>query len=211
MNKKIIVVLLAVFLVAVIVGAVLIYDELYEDYTDSNGGIKLVENEKDDVAERDSQADKASEQGEDGDESSEADNENLAPDVEFSDYAGNSVKLSDFFDKPVVLNFWASWCGPCKSEMPGFDRLYSEYKDKVHFIMLNVSDDRETVSDFLDENGYGFPIYFDDTQMCSYVYGASSIPLTFVISPGGHIYGYQIGVLPEEALRQAIMTVLEEE
>ncbi len=213
MNKKVIFVVLAVFLVVLIGGAVLVYDELYEDYTDSNGKIKIVDAVENSVTEKDNtKADTAEVQSSgDGKEPEENKSENAAPDVEFFDYDGNSVNLSDFFDKPVVLNFWASWCGPCKSEMPGFDRLYNEYKDRVHFIMLNVSDDRKTVSEFLDENGYGFPVYYDDTQVCSYVYGASSIPLTFVICAGGDVYGYQRGILPEEALGNAIKTVLGEE
>lgn len=136
---------------------------------------------------------------------------NAAPDVEFYNSNGNSVMLSSFYNKPVVLNFWATWCGPCKSEMPGFNRLYEKYKDKVNFVMLNVSDSEKTVADFLDENGYNFPVYFDKTQIASYTYGASSIPLTFVLHKGGEVYGYQIGVLREEALEGVIKTVLGEE
>lgn len=197
MNKKVLFTVLCIVFVFFLVGAVFIYNELYEDYTDSNFEMQTVEkdNNNDDESKN--------EEPEQNDES--------VPDVEFFDADGNSLMLSDFFDKPLVLNFWATWCGPCKSEMTGFNRLYDKYKDKVNFVMLNMSDSEETAADFLEENGYRFPVYFDKTQIASYTYGASSIPLTFVMYKGGEIYGYQMGVLPEEALEEAIKTVLAEE
>lgn len=204
MNKKVLFVVLCIVLVFLLVGAVFIYNELYEDYTDSNFEIQTVEKDNNVNENKNGESENNKEQN-------TQQNDNSAPDVEFFDADGNSYMLSHFFDKPLVLNFWATWCGPCKSEMPGFDKLYKKYGDRVNFIMLNVSDDNKTVSDFIDENGYSFPIYFDKTQIASYTYGASSIPLTFVIYPGGEVYGYQIGVLPEEALEKAIKTVLWEE
>jgi len=204
MNKKILFVVLCVVLILLLVGAVYIYDELYEDYTDSNFEMQTVEKDgSDDVGK--------SEETDNSTQSNTEQNDNTAPDVEFFDADGNSLMLSHFFDKPLVLNFWATWCGPCKSEMPGFDRLYDKYKDKVNFVMLNVSDSEETVADFIKENGFGFPVYFDKTQIASYTYGASSIPLTFVMYKGGEVYGYQMGVLPEEALEEALKSVLGEE
>ncbi len=204
MNKKVLFVVLCATLLFLLVGAVFIYNELYEDYTDSNFEMQTVEKDKNDEVNK-------SEETEQNAEQDTEQYENSVPDVEFFDAAGNSMMLSDFFDKPLVLNFWATWCGPCKSEMPGFNRLYDKYKDKVNFVMLNVSDSEQTVSDFLDENSFGFPVYFDKTQIASYTYGASSIPLTFVMYKGGVIYGYQSGVLPEQALEEALKTVLEEE
>ena len=210
MNKRIVFVLLSILLVILLVGGVFLYNELYEDYTDSNG-IYVVEDDKESKKENTFPDDEESQNVKNNDEQTEDDDENAAPDVEIFDADGKPVMLSSFFDKPVVLNFWATWCGPCKSEMPGFDRLYGEYKDKVNFVMLNVSDDRKTVQEFLKENNYSFPIYYDDTQIAAYTYGASSIPLTFVIHEGGKVYGYQIGVLPEDALEKAIKAVLKED
>ena len=149
--------------------------------------------------------------GDDVAESGESISENSVPDVEIYNADGEKVMLSRFFGKPVVLNFWATWCGPCKSEMPGFNRLYEKYKDKVNFVMLNVSEDKKTVERFLKDNGYSFPVYYDKTQVASYTYGASSIPLTFVLDKGGELFGYQMGVLSEEALEDAIKTVLGDE
>lgn len=187
-----------VLLVGLIAGGTAFYNA---NKTKDRGSFTVIDEDKKDESEKVEETD---------DEVGEND-ENTAPDVEFFDNDKNSHMLSDFFDKPVVLNFWASWCGPCKSEMPGFDKLYKEYGDRVHFIMLNVDDTRETVKKFISDNGYSFPIYFDDTNVCAYTYGASSIPLTFVLYEGGKVYGYQIGVLPEEALLGAIKTVLGEE
>lgn len=135
----------------------------------------------------------------------------LVPDFTVYDYDGNKVKLSDYFGKPIVINFWATWCGPCKSEMPGFENLYKKYKDKVVFMMINSSDSREDVSKFLKQYGYIFPVYYDDTRVAASIYGVSAIPATYVTDKYGQLYGYQIGVLPEEALEGALKTVLGEE
>ncbi|MBO4950510.1 MAG: TlpA family protein disulfide reductase [Clostridia bacterium] len=206
MNKKVLFAVLSVVLIGLLVGAFFIYDELYEDYTHSNFQMQTVDKDEN---KNDGTAPEPEQKHEQEHEQERTDN--MVPDVEFYDADGNAVMLSDFFDKPLVLNFWATWCGPCKSEMPGFDRLYDKYKDKVNFVMLNVSDSEETVADFIKENGFGFPVYFDKTQIASYTFGASSIPLTFVMYKGGEIYGYQMGVLPEEALEEAMKTVITEE
>lgn len=210
MNKKVLFVVLSAVLIALLVGAVFIYDELYEDYTDRNFQMQTVDKDKV-VNESTVSAPEQETNQKTNQEPNQEQSENTVPDVEFYDADGNAVMLSDFFDKPIVLNFWATWCGPCKSEMPGFNSLYEEYKDRVNFVFLNVSDSENTVAEFLDENGYSFPPYFDKTQVASYTYGASSIPLTFVMHKGGEMYGYQMGVLPEEALEEALKNVLEEE
>lgn len=202
MNKKVLFAVLCIVLVVLLVGAVLIYNELYEDYTDSNFQMQTVGTDENIDDNSTSEPEQQPEQEQ---------TDNKVPDVEFYDADGNAVMLSGFFDKPLVLNFWATWCGPCKSEMPGFNSLYEEYKDRVNFVMLNVSDSEKTVAEFLDESGYTFPPYFDKTQIASYTYGASSIPLTFVMYKGGEIYGYQSGILPEEALEEALKNVLAEE
>ena len=203
MIKKVLFVILCIVLIGIIVGAAVVYDKLYDDYTGKQSEIQTVDNDDSDKV-----IDNASEKTEQ-DEGGEKDN--IVPDVEIFHENGSRVMLSEFFEKPVVLNFWATWCGPCKSEMPGFDNLYRKYGDRVNFVMLNVSDTREQVSEFLSENGYSFPVYYDESQAATYTYGASSIPLTFVIDRGGELYGYQIGVLPEDALESAIKTVLGEE
>ncbi len=121
------------------------------------------------------------------------------------DADGNPVKLSDFFGKPILINFWATWCPPCKSELPDFDRVYADYGEDVVFMMVNMTDgSRDTVesaSAFVSDNGYSFPVYYDRDLDAAYTYGASSIPMTVLIGADGNIVGAQVGVLTEEQLR----------
>ncbi len=104
----------------------------------------------------------------------------LVPDITVVDRSGSSVKLSDMRGKPVILNFWASWCGPCKSEMPDFEEAYKKYSSEITFMMINLTDGSsetvESASDFIDGEGYTFPIYFDTEQTASSAYGITSIP-----------------------------------
>ncbi|MBQ4347432.1 MAG: TlpA family protein disulfide reductase, partial [Firmicutes bacterium] len=88
----------------------------------------------------------------------------MAPDFTVYDSEGNAVMLSDFIGKPIVLNFWASWCGPCKMEMPEFNEAYAELGEDIQFLMVNVTTGRETqesASAFIEENGYSFPVFYD--------------------------------------------------
>ena len=130
-----------------------------------------------------------------------------APDFTVYDGDGNSVKLSEFEGKPVVLNFWASWCGPCKSEMPDFEEAYQKYGEKVHFLMVNCTGGRETLDSakaFIEENSYTFPVYFDTTYEAASTYGASSIPMTFFIDANGDLVTYGMGALSAELLQKGI-------
>lgn len=132
----------------------------------------------------------------------------LAPDFSVQTADGETVRLSDFRGKPVVLNFWASWCGPCKSEMPAFDKAYAAYGEDVAFLMVNMTDgQRETVDDakaFVEESGYRFPVYYDTEMNAAYTYGVYSIPMTFLVDAEGCIVGGQNGVVSEAALLSAV-------
>jgi thiol-disulfide isomerase/thioredoxin len=134
-----------------------------------------------------------------------------APDFTVYDIDGNAVKLSDFSGKPVVLNFWASWCPPCKSELPDFNKVYNEMKDNVVFLMVDLADgQRETVakgSAYIAEQGYTFTVYYDTTQEAANTYGISSIPTTLFIGKDGNIAGGQTGMLDEDGLRQGIAKI----
>lgn len=126
------------------------------------------------------------------------------PDFTVLDGEGNEVKLSDYFGKPIVLNFWATWCGPCKAELPYFQNVYDTYGEDVHFLLVNLTDgSQETVDGvkkFLDDNGYDFPVYYDTELEAAMTYGASSIPQTFFIFADGTALGVYKGTISEEAL-----------
>lgn len=132
----------------------------------------------------------------------------LAPDFHVYDRDGNTVHLSDFFGKPIVLNFWASWCGPCQREMPDFNDKYAELGGDVHFVMVNMTDGgRETVETaaaFIDENGYGFPVFFDVTGEAANAYGAYSLPTSFFINAEGHVVVQAVGAIDGETLQRGV-------
>ena len=131
-----------------------------------------------------------------------------APDFTVYDREGNPVKLSDYFGKPIVMNFWASWCGPCKMEMPDFNEKSQELDGKVQFLMINMTDGgRETVetaSAFIDEQGYTFPVFFDTTTEAAYTYGAYSLPTTFFIDAEGNAIAQATGAISGETLQRGI-------
>ena len=136
---------------------------------------------------------------------------NPAPDFTVYDRNGQPVRLSDMFGKPIVLNFWASWCGPCRSEMPDFDEVYRLLGDEVVFMLVNLTDGEvetmQSASAFIDSMGYSFPIYFDLTDEAAYTYGIRSIPTTFFISARGNFVAYAEGALDYETLLYGISLI----
>ena len=138
-----------------------------------------------------------------------------APDFTAYDADGNAVRLSDYFGKPLVLNFWASWCGPCKSEMPDFEEACAQYGGDIHFMMVNSTDgSRETVdtaSAYLADNGYTFPAYFDTDFEASTAYGVTGLPTTFFIDSEGDLVAYARGALNAETLQTGIDMLLPQE
>ena len=132
----------------------------------------------------------------------------VAPDFTVYDIDGNPVHLSDFKGKPVVLNFWASWCGPCKMEMPDFNEKYLELGEDINFIMVNSTDgSRETVeiaSEFIKSTGYSFPVYYDNDSDASMKYGVYSLPTTFFIDADGNFVTYATGAISGDILQKGI-------
>ena len=137
----------------------------------------------------------------------------MAPDFTVFDGEGNPVSFSDFSGKPVVINFWATWCGYCVKEMPSFEKAFEEFGDEVVFMMINVTDGyQETKEDavkFVEEKGYTFPVYYDTELSAAGVYGASSLPATAFINADGELVHGQLGMLSEETLYGFIEKLLE--
>ena len=133
-------------------------------------------------------------------------NPNQALDFTVQDWEGNMVKLSDFFGKPIVLNFWASWCPPCKAELPDFDDACKKYEGKVTFLMVNMTDNQmetvEVAKDFIKTYGYDFPVYFDVSYEAAMVYGVRSIPQTYFINAEGEAVATATGMISAAQLEQ---------
>ena len=131
-----------------------------------------------------------------------------APDFTVYDLDGNPVSLSDYFGKPIVLNFWASWCGPCKMELPDFQETYDELGGDVQFLIVNLTDgSRETVetaSAYLKEQGYTLPAYYDTQLSAAAAYGVNAIPCTYFIDAQGRDVARSSGAIDAQTLRKGI-------
>ena len=116
---------------------------------------------------------------------------NKAPDFTAELIDGSSLALSDLKGKPVIINFWATWCGPCVREMPAFERLKEDFGDEIGIIAVNCGDDADTVKDFVDENGYTFPVALDPSN---------SIPYTVVLDANGKITHVSTGAYDADTM-----------
>lgn len=162
----------------------------------------------------------ASEQEPTGDE---GEAETLAAfDFTLTDQYGNQHTLSDYKGKVIFLNFWATWCGPCKQEMPHIQALYEEYNknqgDVVFLAVANPSSERypdavdgtkEEIMQFLTNNGYTYPVVFDETGKVFSDYFVNAYPTTYMIDKNGDIYGYISGSLTKDAMVRIIEQTLE--
>lgn len=182
MNRKVKIILVSVLLVFILGGAYFAYSLLSDKYKESDLEPVTASPES-----------------------------NQTADFTVTDISGNSVRLSDFFGKPVVVNFWASWCSPCKNELPDFEKVYHEMKNDVVFLMVNMTDgQRETIakaSKFLENQGYLFPVYYDTDFSAADAYSVRSIPMTLFIDSKGTLITARKGMISEAALRKGISLI----
>ena len=144
----------------------------------------------------------------DGSDSDESNERMPAPDFSVEDADGNAVKLSDMAGKPVVLNIWASWCPPCRQEMPEFNKVYEELGADVHFMMVNAvginGETKKNGSDYVANEGFTFPAYYDMKQDAVSTYGIRAFPTSFFIDSDGCIAAGVEGAIDEDTLRRGI-------
>ena len=130
-----------------------------------------------------------------------------APDFTVLDNNGNKVKLSDFKGKPVILNFWATWCYYCKEEMPDFNKAFENHPD-IQFMMVNATDGvQETIAtakDFIEKQGFGFDVFFDTDMEAVTNYGVTVYPMTFFIDANGDLVTYANGMIDYATLEKGI-------
>jgi thiol-disulfide isomerase/thioredoxin len=132
-------------------------------------------------------------------------------DFELVNLNGVKENLSDYRGQVIFLNFWATWCGPCRSEMPSMEKVYKELKDKGFTIVaVDLGENPSTVQAFVDEFGLTFPVLLDQTNAVGSMYNAQSIPTTYLIGRDGNILGRAVGVRPweEEAYKNLFLEIL---
>ena len=135
-----------------------------------------------------------------------------AIDFTLKDQYGNIHTLSDYKGKTVFLNFWATWCSPCRAEMPDIQKLYEEFQQEEEDIVIlgvaapNLGREKseEGIKGFLEENGYTYPVVMDTEAEAFQAYGINSFPTTFMIDKDGNVFGYIPGQLSEETMRDII-------
>lgn len=140
-------------------------------------------------------------------------------DLELTDQFGNTHTLSDYKGKVIFLNFWATWCGPCRNEMPDIQKLYDEYSaqgEDAEVVILGIAgpgigqeESAEEIADFMTENGYTYPVLMDTSGEMFTQYGISAFPTTFMIDKDGNVYGYVPGQMTEDIMRSIIDQTLE--
>ncbi|MBR5421387.1 MAG: TlpA family protein disulfide reductase [Lachnospiraceae bacterium] len=108
----------------------------------------------------------------------------VAPDFTVELISGEMLTLSDYDDRVVLLNFWATWCPPCVGEMPALQKLYEEMGDEVLILGVDCAESRRDVTDFVNENGYTYPIALDEDYTVGYYYPSDGIPYTLIIDHG---------------------------
>jgi peroxiredoxin len=136
-----------------------------------------------------------------------------APSFSLPTLDGSEVSLEAMHGKIVLLNFWATWCGPCRTEMPSLEQLYRDFSAHPDFALVTVSTEGSTrsVENFMTKNGYDFPVLLDADNAVSRAFGVSALPSTFVIDREGRIVWNNSGALDwsDSRLRDALKKLLE--
>lgn len=191
------------------------------DQQESPREVSGQDSKKEDSAAEDSESEVSEGQGEETEASQQAEEEKqTVPAIDFTltDQYGNSHTLSDYKGKTVFLNFWATWCPPCRAEMPDIQKIYEDYQEREDdsLVILGVAGPgqgqemtEEGIIGFLEENGYTYPVLMDTTGEQFMNYGIYSLPTTFMIDKDGNVFGYVSGQLSEEIMLSIIEQTME--
>ena len=189
MKNKVKWIIIAVLLVGIISGAAVLYYTLSNDYSGNN----LMQNSE-------------------AQDQTARENEYAAPDFTVLDADGNEVQLSDYRGKPVVLNFWATWCYYCKEEMPDFDKAYEKYPD-VQFLMVNATDGvqetMESAQEYIQQEGFQFDVFYDTQLEAVNAYYVTGFPATYFIDAQGNLVTRSRGMLDYDTLVKGIGMITE--
>jgi thiol-disulfide isomerase/thioredoxin len=123
-----------------------------------------------------------------------------APDFELLSLDGEQVKLSDFKGKPVLINFWATWCGPCRLEMPLFQKYHDNYRDDLTILAINMGESIDEASAFASEEGLNLPILLDRMGVVEELYRVRGLPSTYFIDEKADIKFLHLGAVTEDQL-----------
>ena len=127
----------------------------------------------------------------------------IAPDFTFTDLVtGRTMKLSDLRDKPVYLNFWATWCPPCVKELPHIQAKYEQYKDRINFVAISLDGEQEAPAQFIPSRGYTFPVGQGNEREISRAYNVEAIPMSFIIDTNGVVKAKIVGSMDEADLER---------
>lgn len=136
---------------------------------------------------------------------------NTAPNFQLEDLNGNLVSLWDLRGKVVLLNFWTSYCGWCKKEMPSMEEIYQDYKDKgFEILAVNIKGDKDGLREFMNKNGFTFPVLLDSDGAAARTYQVQGVPNTYIIDSRGIIQEVVLGAVDwtDSAYRQMIEKLL---
>jgi len=191
-----------------------------ESKEEAKQGAEKEPSDNDEEIEQETKEEAALEDEEEVNQEEEQNKEQLYPAIDFTlkDQYGNTHTLSDYKGKTVFLNFWATWCPPCRAEMPDIQKIYEFYKkdEDDSLVILGVAGpsqgqekSKQGVIDFLEENGYTYPVLMDMTGEQFMNYGVYALPTTYMIDKDGNVFGYVSGQISEEMMRSIIKQTME--